>query len=54
MPAEHTSSCCFGGENMKTLFITSSGAGLTGEFDGCIFKCEVDVSGPAYDGAVLD
>ncbi|RKM61903.1 SMP-30/gluconolactonase/LRE family protein [Butyrivibrio sp. CB08] len=51
--AEHTTSCCFGGEQMKTLFITSSGDGLNGEFDGCIFKCELDVKGVAPDYAKI-
>ncbi len=53
VPAEHTSSCCFGGDDMTTLYITSSGDGLTGKFDGCIFKCEVEAKGVPYDGAVL-
>ncbi len=51
--AKHTSSCCFGGEDMRTLYITSSGDGLDGEFDGCIFTCELDVKGVAPDYAKI-
>ncbi len=40
VPAEHVSSCCFSGEN--TLFITSSGDGLSGKDDGKVFTCRVD------------
>lgn len=53
VPAKHTSSCCFGGEEMRTLYITSSGDGLDGEFDGCIFTCELDVKGVAPDYAKI-
>ena len=51
--AEHTSSCCFGGDDMSTLYITSSGDGLEGEHDGCIFTCELDVKGVAPDYAKI-
>ena len=47
--AEHTTSCCFYGKDMDKLFITSSGDGLTGEFDGCIFTCDVDEKGCETD-----
>ena len=43
--AENVTSCCFSGENMNTLFITTSGDGKKGEHDGCLFKCEVDAVG---------
>ena len=43
--AEHTSCCCFGGEDMSTLFITSSGIDLNGKYDGCIFTCKTDSKG---------
>ena len=39
--AEHVSSCSFMDDG-KTLFITSSGDGLSGEYDGCLFTCVVD------------
>ena len=51
VPAKHTTSCCFTEGN--TLFITSSGEDLTGEFDGCLFTCEVDATGPEPDGVDL-
>ena len=38
--ALHTSSCCFMGDGL--LLITSSGDGLAGEHDGCLFTCRVD------------
>jgi sugar lactone lactonase YvrE len=53
VPAEHVTSCCFGGDDLKTLFITSSGDGLEGEYDGCIFKCTLDVAGVEPDLALL-
>lgn len=40
VPAEHVSSCCFIEDT--TLFITSSGDGLSGEHDGKVFTCKVD------------
>ena len=30
---------------LDRLFITSSGEGLTGKYDGCIFSCKVDEKG---------
>ena len=51
VPAKHTTSCCFTEGN--TLFITSSGEDLNGEFDGCLFTCEVDSVGPEPDGVKL-
>ncbi len=53
VPAEHVSSCCFGGEDLKTLYITSSGKGLSGTYDGCLFTCRVDTAGVAPDYADL-
>ena len=47
--AENVTSCCFSGEEMNTLFITTSGEGKKGEHDGCLFKCEVDAVGTAPD-----
>ena len=46
--ALQTSSCCFGGRDMKTLFITSSGDGCenTGSaVEGRVFRCDLPVSG---------
>lgn len=51
--AENTTSCCFGGDSLDTLIITSSGAGLDGRYDGCIFRCVTDVKGKAPDTAIL-
>ena len=45
VPAKNTTSCCFYGKDLDRLFITSSGEGLTGEYDGCIFTCKVDEKG---------
>ena len=40
LPATNVTSCAIA-EGGKKLFITSSGAGLDGEFDGCLFTCEL-------------
>ena len=53
VPAEHTTSCCFYGKDMDTLFITSSGEGLSGEHDGCLFSCKVDAKGLPCDYAIM-
>ncbi|MCR5155574.1 MAG: SMP-30/gluconolactonase/LRE family protein [Butyrivibrio sp.] len=53
VPALHTTSCCFFGENEDTLFITSSGNDLNGEFDGCLFECKVDAKGADEPFAVI-
>ena len=39
VPAQNVTSCCFK-EDGKTLFITTSGEGQSGEFDGCLFLCD--------------
>ncbi|MBE5855869.1 MAG: SMP-30/gluconolactonase/LRE family protein [Lachnospiraceae bacterium] len=52
VPAKQTSSCCFGDEDLKTLYITSAGVGLNGEYDGCLFRCRTDVQGVAPDYSV--
>ena len=49
LPAVQTSSCCFGGPDMDTLFITSAAVGQNGEYDGCLFACRVDARGPEPD-----
>ncbi|MCR5279868.1 MAG: SMP-30/gluconolactonase/LRE family protein [Lachnospiraceae bacterium] len=40
LPAENVTSCAIA-EGGKSLFITTSGAGLDGEFDGCLFICDI-------------
>ncbi len=53
VPAEHVTSCCFGGSDMQTLYITTSGEGLSGEYDGCLFTCRVGVKGVGPDRVIL-
>jgi sugar lactone lactonase YvrE len=55
VPAPHTSSCAFGGPELKTLFITTGRGGLTAEqqrefpLSGNVFAAEPGVAGvPAY------
>lgn len=45
VPAAQVSSCCFGGPQRDILYITSSGEGMNGAEDGCLFACKVDASG---------
>lgn len=51
VPAQRVTSCCFGGENLDTLFITTSRADLREEelsdqpFAGDLFFCQVDAIG---------
>jgi sugar lactone lactonase YvrE len=40
VPAKQVSSCCFYG-SQKKLFITSAREGQDGEFDGCLFTCDL-------------
>ena len=47
--AKNITSCCFMGDNLDTLFITTSGNGLTGKHDGCLFTCKLDVCGKKCD-----
>ena len=49
LPAKQVSSCCFGDEDLRTLYITSAQVGLDGEFDGCLFRCRMNVQGVAPD-----
>ncbi len=53
VPAEHTTSCCFCGPDLDTLFITSAGEGLEGPADGRLFTCKTDSAGLAPDLAVI-
>ena len=46
--ATQTSSCCFLGDSNK-LFITTAGVGVSGEYEGCLFTCEVDATGVFCD-----
>ncbi|MCR5046566.1 MAG: SMP-30/gluconolactonase/LRE family protein [Treponema sp.] len=52
--AKHVTSCCFIGERLDTLLITTSGNDLTGEHDGCLFTCKVDERGRECDFAKTD
>lgn len=51
VPAPHVTSCCFGGKDLKTLYITTARAGLTADqlkefpLSGSLFICEPDVQG---------
>jgi sugar lactone lactonase YvrE len=52
VPAAHTTSCCLGGEDLRTLFITS-GEETGNESGGAVFAVEVDVAGlpePLFSG----
>ena len=49
MPAKQVTSCCFGDEDMKTLYITTAGIGLEGDLDGFLFKMRTDVEGVKPD-----
>ena len=53
VPAWHVTSCCFGGDDMQTMYITTSGDGLEGEYDGCLFTCRSDVAGVRPDRVKL-
>ncbi len=53
VPAKQVSSCCFYGEALDRLLITSSGDGVDGPLDGCIFTCRVDAKGCDPDYAVI-
>lgn len=51
VPAQRVTSCCFGGENLDMLFITTSRADLTEDelagqpYAGDVFYCKVDSQG---------
>ena len=51
VPAPHVTSCCFGGADLKTLYVTSARQGLTGErleefpLSGSVFSCRTEVHG---------
>lgn len=47
--AQNVTSCCFIGDKLDTLFITTSGRGLNGKYDGCLFTCKVEAVGVKCD-----
>ena len=53
VPAENVTSCCFYGEKLDTLLITTSGEWHAGAEDGCLFSCRVDATGKAPDLVVV-
>ena len=50
-PAPHTSACCFGGDDLSDLYITTARKGLNDEqlekapLSGCLFRMKTDVTG---------
>ena len=51
LPVQRPTSCCFGGEELQQLFVTSAAG--NGEFDGHVLQIQVDVAGspvPAFSG----
>ena len=47
--AKNVTSCCFIGDKLDTLFITTSGRDQSGKYDGCLFTCKVDTVGMKCD-----
>ncbi len=47
--AKNVTSCCFFGDALDILFITTSGRDQKGKFDGCLFTCKVEASGIKCD-----
>ncbi|MDR0472622.1 MAG: SMP-30/gluconolactonase/LRE family protein [Treponema sp.] len=45
LPAKNTTSCCFAGENLDTLIITSSGEGFDDPKAGCVFYANPGICG---------
>ncbi|MFO1037909.1 MAG: SMP-30/gluconolactonase/LRE family protein [Geminicoccaceae bacterium] len=45
VPATFVTSTCLGGEDLKTLYITTGQNPTPGEVDGAVFSCRVDVAG---------
>lgn len=52
VPAEHVTACCFGGDDGRSLYVTTASVELTAEersrqpLAGCVFVSDVGVSGP--------
>ena len=53
VPAAHVSSCCFYGNDLDKLFITTAGNGLHGESEGRLYECYVGCIGKAPDLAII-
>ncbi|MCH5193396.1 MAG: SMP-30/gluconolactonase/LRE family protein [Oscillospiraceae bacterium] len=53
VPAAHVSSCCFYGNDLDKLFITTAGDGLQSAFDGRLYECHVGSIGKAPDLAII-
>ena len=51
VPATQVTSCCFYGDKMNQLLITTAAVGLEGEYEGRIFTCTVDATGVVPDYA---
>lgn len=54
LPVQRPTSCCFGGEGLQQLFVTSAAG--DGEFDGHVLQLQVEVAGspvPAFGGATV-
>ena len=55
VPALHVTSCCFGGTDLQTLYITTARQGLSQQqlqeypLSGSIFSCQPGVSGLSAD-----
>ncbi len=47
--AKNVTSCCFIGDELDTLFITTSGRNQSGKHDGGLFTCKVDIKGCGCD-----
>ena len=51
VPAPHVTSCCFGGENLKTLYITTARSGLSQQqhkdfpLSGGLFSIDLNIKG---------
>lgn len=61
VPAPNTSACCFGGQDLRDLYITTAREGLTPEQlrdypqSGCLFRLRTQVSGaPTYEYRVAE
>lgn len=53
VPAKNVTSCCFYGNNLDMLLITTSGEGLPTINDGLIYCCHINGKGKASDLACL-
>ena len=53
MPVRRPTSCCFGGENLTTLYVTSASTRMSAEelkqdpLAGCVFAVDVGIRGLA-------